>query len=117
MHEFSIIQSMIPQIEEFLAQGNYRKVNRILLEVGVMSGVIQDALEFAYDICSRGTPLEGAVLSIRLIPVIASCEKCFVKFEIQDYRYMCPQCGGIDLKLLSGNELTIKEIEVEEACV
>lgn len=115
MHEFSIIQSMIPQIEEFLVQGNYRKVKRILLEVGVMSGVIQDALEFAYDICSKGTPIEGAVLSIRMMPVIASCEKCFVKFEIQDYSYICPQCSGIDLKLLSGKELTIKEIEVEEA--
>ena len=79
MHEFSIIQSMIPQIEEFLVKGNYQKVNKILLEVGVMSGVIQDALEFAYDICSKGSPIEGAVLSIRMVPVIASCEKCFMK--------------------------------------
>ena len=54
MHEFSIIQNLIPQVEAFLAQGNYKKVNKILLEVGVMSGVIQDALEFAYDICVEG---------------------------------------------------------------
>jgi hydrogenase nickel incorporation protein HypA/HybF len=115
MHELSIIQSMIPQIEEFLVQGNYKKVNRIRLEVGVMSGVVQDALEFAYDICVKGTAIEGAELSILMVPVTASCEKCFLKFEVQDYRYACPQCNDTDLKLLTGNELTIKEIEVEEA--
>jgi hydrogenase nickel incorporation protein HypA/HybF len=115
MHEFSIIQSMVPQIEEFLTQGKYRKVNKIVLDVGVMSGVIQDALEFAYDICVKGTTIEGAALSIRMIPVTASCEKCFLKFEVHDYSYACPQCNGTDLKLLTGNELTIKEIEVEEA--
>jgi len=114
MHELSIIQSMIPQIEEFLVQGNYKKVNKILLEVGVMSGVVQDALEFAYDICVKGTAIEGSELSIRMVPVTASCEKCFLKFEVQDYSYACPQCNGTDLKLLTGNELTIKEIEVEE---
>ena len=115
MHEFSIIQNLIPQIEDFLLKGNYKKVNKILLEVGVMSGVIQDALEFAYDIYSKGSSVEGAALSIRMVPVSASCEKCFIKFEVQDYSFLCPQCNGTDLKLLSGNELTIKEIEVEEA--
>ena len=115
MHEFSIIQNLIPQIEEFLLKGNYKKVNKILLEVGVMSGVIQDALEFAYDICSKGSAIEGAALSIRMVPVSASCDKCFIKFEVHDYSFLCPQCNGTDLKLLSGNELTIKEIEVEEA--
>lgn len=115
MHEFSIIQNLIPQVEAFLAQGNYRKINRILLEVGVMSGVIQDALEFAYDICVKGSAIEGAELSIRMVPVTASCEKCFIKFEVQEYCFLCPQCNGADIKMLTGNELTIKEIEVEEA--
>lgn len=106
---------MIPQIEEFLVQGNFNKVHKILLEVGVMSGVIQEALEFAYDICARGTAIEGAELNIRMVPVTASCEKCFIKFEVHDYSFLCPQCNSTDIKMLSGNELTIKEIEVEEA--
>jgi hydrogenase nickel incorporation protein HypA/HybF len=114
MHEFSIMQNMIPQIEEYLTRGKYRRVNRIVLEVGVMSGIIQDSLEFAYDICSQGSRIEGAQLSIRMVPVTASCEKCFIKFEVQDYSYICPQCSGTDLKMLTGNELTIREIEVEE---
>ena len=115
MHEFSIIQSLIPQLEECIDQGHYKKVNKIHLEVGVMSGVIADALEFAYDICSKGTRVEGAELSIRMVPVTASCEKCFNEFELQDYCFACPQCNGTALKMLTGHELRVKEIEVEES--
>ena len=115
MHEVSIIQSMVPQIEDFLTRGSYKKVNKIVLDVGVMSGVIKDALEFAYDICVKGTAIEGAELTVRMVPVTASCEKCFIKFEVHDYSFLCPQCNSKDIKMLSGNELTIKEIEVEEA--
>ena len=114
MHEFSIIQSLIPQIEEFLTKGNYRKANKICLEVGAMSGVIPDALEFAYSICAQGTLVEGVELCIRMVPVTAVCEACFIKFEVHDYCFSCPQCKSTDLKMLTGNELKVKEIEVEE---
>ncbi len=105
---------MIPEIEQFLVKGNYKKVNKICLEIGEMSGVIADALEFAYSICSRGTRVEGAELCIRTVPVTATCENCFIKFEVQNYCFSCPQCQSTNLKMLSGSELRIKEIEVED---
>jgi hydrogenase nickel incorporation protein HypA/HybF len=114
MHELSIIQSLIPQIEEYITGDKYKKVNKIYLEVGVMSGVIADALEFAYDICSKGTKVEGAELLITTVPVTASCRQCNSKFEVQDYCFSCPQCNSTELDMISGNELRIKQIEVDE---
>ncbi len=113
MHEFSIIENLIPQVEDFLKKGNYRKALKIFLEVGEMSGVIPDALAFAYDICAKDTLLEGTELCIRLIPVTASCEDCFLKFEVHNYSFFCPQCNSTELKLLTGKELKVREIEVE----
>jgi hydrogenase nickel incorporation protein HypA/HybF len=114
MHELSIIQSLIPQIEEYITGNKCKKVNKIYLEVGVMSGVIADALEFAYDICSKGTKIEGAELLIKTVPVTASCKQCHSEFEVQNYCFSCPQCTGTELDMISGNELRIKHIEVEE---
>ncbi len=113
MHEFSIIENLIPQVEDFLIKGNYRRAHKIFLDVGELSGVIPDALTFAYEICAKGTLLEGSELRIRVIPVTASCEACFLKFEVHNYSFFCPQCQSRELKLLTGKELKVGEIEVE----
>ncbi len=114
MHELSIIQSLIPQLEEYITEKHYKKINKIYLEVGVLSGVIADALEFAYDICSKGSKIEGAKLLVKTVPVMVSCKKCGSNFEVQDYYFSCSKCKSTELDMISGNELKIKEIEVEE---
>jgi len=114
MHEFTIVQGLIQQIEEYLKRENYKKVLKINLEIGDLSGVVKEALEFAYDVCSKGTSIEGAQLKISRVPVKARCDKCYNEFFVEDYCFLCPDCGGIDLKILSGRELKIKEMEVDD---
>ncbi len=114
MHEFSIVQGLINQIEEYIEKENCRKVLKIELEIGEMSGVVQDALEFAYDVCSEGTLVEGAKLSIKMVPVKVRCRDCLNEFIVKDYCFSCPDCSSTGLDVLSGHELSIKEMEVEE---
>jgi len=114
MHEFSIVQGFIQQIEEYLCREKYKKVLKICLEVGEMSGVIHDALEFAYDICSKGTKVEGAKLCISMVPVKVRCRRCEKEFLVEDYCFSCPGCKGTDFQTVSGYQLNIKEMEVED---
>jgi hydrogenase nickel incorporation protein HypA/HybF len=113
MHEISIISSLIQQIETLLENKPYTKVLTITLEIGTMSGVVPDALEFAYEVCSKGTRVDGAKLAIIPVPVTAKCQTCLAEFCLESYCFSCPHCNNQDLKIISGYELKVKEMEVE----
>lgn len=113
MHELGITQNIVAIVSEY-AQGS--KVNRILLEIGKLSAIMPDAVQFCFDICSKGTSLEGAVLEIREIPGLAKCRQCGAEIALEQPFGICG-CGSVHLDVITGEELKIKEIEVEEVCV
>jgi len=113
MHELGITQNIIAIVSEN-AQG--KKVQRVLLEIGKLSAIIPNAIYFCFDICAKGTIVEGAILEIKEIPGIAKCPHCNQEIYLDKPFGRC-ECGNINLELISGEELKIKEIEVEELCV
>ncbi|BDA68967.1 Hydrogenase expression/synthesis, HypA [Rivularia sp. IAM M-261] len=113
MHELSITQNIVAIVSEY-AEG--KKVQRVLLEVGKLSAILPDAIKFCFDICSQGTVLEGAMLQIREIPGLANCRNCGTQILLEKPFGRCT-CGCTELDLIAGEELKIKEIEIEELCV
>jgi hydrogenase nickel incorporation protein HypA/HybF len=91
-----------------------RKVHRITLEIGKLSGVIPDAIAFCFPEVARGTPAETARLDIRQIDGRAYCESCETEFPIVDMSGLCP-CGSIRFRPIAGEELNLKSIELEIA--
>ncbi|MCP2727303.1 hydrogenase maturation nickel metallochaperone HypA/HybF [Limnofasciculus baicalensis] len=71
-----------------------------------------NAVKFCFDVCSRGTVLEGATLEIIEIPGLARCRQCGAEVTIEESYGICDR-GGVELDIISGEELKIKEIEVE----
>ena len=57
--------------------------------------------------------LSNAQLNIEMVPVTAVCNKCQKKFQIKDLIFMCPHCDNLDIELISGGELSIHSLEVE----
>ena len=110
MHEMSITQSVIEICEQNAAG---RKVLSVILEIGELSGVVPDAVEFCFDACSRDTLLEGARLVIERIPGTAYCQNCSTDVPITAYFDPCPSCGGYGLSPRTGEELRVRELEVE----
>ena len=108
MHELAITESVISAVSEKVGD---RRVQRVTLAVGRLSGVVADSVHFYFDLCSEGTPLEGAKLEIIDIPGRACCRECGNEVELVDMIALCT-CGSADLEILSGEELTIKEVEV-----
>ncbi|MEL6458676.1 MAG: hydrogenase maturation nickel metallochaperone HypA [Cyanobacteria bacterium J06621_15] len=113
MHELGITQNIVSIVKEY-AEG--KKVQRVLLEIGKLSAIMPDAVRFCFDICSQGTVLETANLEIIEIPGLAICCECGSEIVLEKPVGKC-NCGSNRLNLIAGEELKIKEIEVEELCV
>ncbi|MEH1765920.1 hydrogenase maturation nickel metallochaperone HypA [Nostoc sp.] len=113
MHELGITQNIVAIVTEN-AKG--AKVQRVLLEIGKLSAIMPDAIRFCFDICTQGTILAGAKLEIVEIPGLAKCRQCGAEIAIDKPFGIC-NCGSVQLDLITGEELKIKEIEIEELCV
>ena len=110
MHELSITQSVV-EICRQTAAG--RRVVEVVLEIGVLSGVVPEAVEFCFAACARETPLEGATLTIERISGQGCCTGCGAAFPVCAYYEPCPACGGYAVAITAGEELRVKELEVE----
>ncbi len=112
MHELSITRSVVAIVSE-RAVG--QRVTRVRLEIGRLSAIVPDAIRFCFDICAQGTPAQGATLEIIEIPGVGRCDACGSEASLVVPAGRCVACGAGRLKVLSGEELNIKEMEVE-AC-
>ncbi|KAB8334396.1 hydrogenase maturation nickel metallochaperone HypA [Scytonema tolypothrichoides VB-61278] len=113
MHELGITQNIVAIVAEY---ANGTQVKRVLLEIGKLSAILPEAVQFCFDICTQGTVLEGAKLDILETPGLAKCRQCGAEIPLEKPFGIC-RCGSVHLDLIAGEELKIKEIEIEEVCV
>ena len=81
MHELGIMESTLDAVMKAARENGARRVHRIVLRVGALSGAEPAALRFAFGIAARGTPAEEAVLDIDTVPARARCADCGIEFE------------------------------------
>lgn len=110
MHEMSITQGIV---DLCLEKGGGRRVLSVIVEIGELSGVVPDAVEFCFEACCRGTAAEGACLEIRRIPGRGSCTACGAEFPRAEIFAPCPSCGSYAVATVAGEELRVVELEVE----
>ena len=113
MHELGITQNII---EIALQHSHGAKVERIIIEIGQLSAILPDSIEFCFEACRQGTLLENTILEIIEIPGLARCRQCRAEFAIAEPFGIC-ECGSMDLEFIQGQELQIKALETEELCV
>ena len=111
MHELGITRNIVAIVSD-AAQG--RRVRRVTLEVGTLSGVLSEAIAFCFDTVAEGTPLEGAALDIRKIEGRGRCAACGSEFATPTLYTPCA-CGSRQIERVAGEELLIKTMELEEA--
>lgn len=113
MHELSIINSIIEATEtEMLGQREKYRVDAITLHIGALAGVEVETLEFLWPAAVENTILDQATCHIVRIAGQAACQDCGETFEINQYYDPCPTCGSHLLRVLAGEELKIKSIEL-----
>lgn len=113
MHELGITQSIVEIAEKTAREQQATKVLSVTVDIGELSGVIPDAVEFCFEACSAGTLLEGSRLVINTIPGLGRCEACRAEVKLDNLTFACPACGSYAVQRTQGEELSIKEVEIE----
>lgn len=115
MHELSIAASIVEAVTESASAYPGARVKAVRLRVGALSSVVEDSLQFCWELATEGSPLAGAALVINKLPVIVHCEACGVDSVLEGVQsFRCPRCGEIAADLRQGRELEIESIELEE---
>lgn len=114
MHEASIAQSLITLAEDYCRQNGHASISALRVRVGSLSGVLPDALHFAFDAMRAGTMAHGAELLIEEVRPRCSCGQCGGEFHFDGpYVLECPLCGASDVIVTGGRELDLAEMEVD----
>lgn len=113
MHEMSLCEGILQIIEDEAAKQQYSKVKKVSLEIGALSGVELEAMRFGFDAVCRNSIAEGSLLEIIELPGQAWCMECAKTVEAKQRYDACPDCGSYQLQVTGGDEMRIKELEVE----
>ena len=115
MHEAGIMESALAVIGREAGAHGVTQVTRVTLRVGVISGVVPEALRFAFEALSPGTVASGAELVIEHVPAIAHCKECDRDFTVEDgFIFECPECHALSADVRSGRELELVRLEYFE---
>lgn len=113
MHEIGIMEQTLEiAIKNSQAQ-NATKIKKITMDIGKISGVISEALEFAFDVVSNNTIAENADLIINDIPVICYCDFCQKNFYPQEWFFECPKCLQFSNNIIQGKEIKLVSVEID----
>jgi hydrogenase nickel incorporation protein HypA/HybF len=111
MHELSIADA-VRAIAERHANG--RAVTRVELRIGHLRQVVPASLEFAWELVTQGTALDGAELAIQYLPATASCRSCDAASLFRAFPARCGACGSLDVDVSGGDELLVDALELEQ---
>lgn len=112
MHELSIAQSIVELAEDVAIKEQAESIKSIEIEIGTLSGVVQDALEFALDVTVKNTMLNNAKIKYLKIEGKADCIVCNFQFNMNDLLALCPKCKQANFKIVDGKQLRIKSLVV-----
>jgi hydrogenase nickel incorporation protein HypA/HybF len=115
MHEISIAMSIIELAEEESRRHGGLRIAAVHLRLGLLSGVVKDALLFSYGIACADTPLAGSRLVVEEVPGVIYCPACNGRRPVCSSEwYRCSECGSLASEIVQGKELEVVSLEVEQ---
>jgi hydrogenase nickel incorporation protein HypA/HybF len=112
MHEVGVMESALGIALKRAADEGAGRIHQLTMRVGPLSGVVPEALEFAFDVLARGTIAEGATLEVERVPILCYCRTCRREFQPEDLFCECPGCHTPSGEVRRGRELELASLEV-----
>lgn len=113
MHEYSIVQSLLDMCEEHAKTNDASKVTKVSVKIGKLSGVEPHLLETAFNTFKEKTLCEEAEFDMHIQPVVVDCKNCFVRSELPENHFKCPECGSTEVTIVDGEEMFLMSLEME----
>ncbi len=113
MHEYSIVQSLIDSCEQHATQNDARKVTKVVVKIGVMSGVEPHLLKEAFDTFKDKTICEESEFIMHIQKVKIKCNDCDKESELEKNEYLCPQCESSNINVIDGEDMFLMQLELE----
>jgi hydrogenase nickel incorporation protein HypA/HybF len=115
MHELSIAMSIVEIAEEESQRRGGLRVTAVHLRLGLLAGVVKDALLSSYEIACEDSPLKGSHLVVEEVPGVVYCPACDAPRPIRSSEWFCcSECGSIASEIVHGKELELISLEVEQ---
>ena len=113
MHELEITHNILSLALSEAHKEKAKKISKIDLVVGQMSGIEPDCVSFFFDFISKDTIAQGAILQYQLVETKVICQTCGYEFSLKEEDWSCPNCRSSKFTIISGKELYIESIEVD----
>ncbi len=113
MHELSIAQSLVEELDAITIREGALRVNSFRLDIGAISGVEQHALEMALPFAAEGSNAEGATFDINIVVTRVKCKGCGNSWEPETFIGRCRSCDSNDIAIVAGREMVLVSVELE----
>lgn len=114
MHELGIASSILDCVQAEARRHPEVRITKVGVKIGELAGVDVDSLQFGFEAIVKDTEWDGLLLEVESIPRMQRCPKCQHEFRMTDYDPQCPRCGEFATQCISGEELDIAYMEVDE---
>jgi hydrogenase nickel incorporation protein HypA/HybF len=115
VHEIAVALSILDGVQASASEQGVERVSAVHLRVGALSGVVRDALLFAWEVAAAGTIAAGSRLCIEEIPLVVYCERCAdERAPVPGSGMLCPDCGTPAPRIVRGREMELVAMEVPE---
>lgn len=113
MHELAITESILEIALRHARQAGAARIASIHLVLGQLSSIVDDSVQFYWDMISENTLAEDAQLVFRRIPVEMLCLGCAQRYHPTELELACPTCGGLQVKIVAGEEFFVEAIDIQ----
>ena len=114
MHEMGIANSILEAVYREMRSHPGKRATKAGVRIGELAAIDNESLRFCFEALARDTALDGLQLEIESCPRRHRCRECACEFNVSDYDYCCPTCRSSATECISGDELELAFVEVEE---
>ena len=113
MHELSVTESLLKIAVQHAEKADAQRVTDLHVVIGDLASMVDESIQFYWDIIAKDTIAEGATLHFQRVPAALQCNTCSEKYHPTEKELICPKCGGVGAKIIAGEEFALESIDVE----
>lgn len=114
MHELSVTENILEIVKTHAERANAKKVTDIFLVIGQLSSIVDDSVQFYWDLMTAETIAEGAKLHFRRLPLLIRCNECKNTYSPEKDSLACPVCTSEKITIIQGEEFYLEAIDIDK---